>query len=165
MKKPSLNFIISRFESFLESMWRLCPVFVNGFRWTFNYPYFPSSLKTTISTFFLYFVTPSKKNHRLYLWLINSFPPHITHAFDSRSFLLSSYHASPISKLPTTLNSFIINIWHPKTPPTMGSLCCNLFFSPRTKKKQMPKKSKIYSEEKWKNNSSEKRMSERLEND
>ena len=69
-----------------------------------------SFLKTTISTFFLYFVTPPNKNHRLYLWLINSFPPHITHVFDSRSFLLSSYHASPISKLPTIPNSFIINI-------------------------------------------------------
>jgi hypothetical protein len=99
----------------------------------------PSSLKTTISTFFLYFVTPPNKNHRLYLWLINSFPPHITHVFDSRSFLLSSYHASPISKLPTIPNSFIINIWHPKTPPVKVSRCCNPFLGPRKKKRNAKK--------------------------
>jgi hypothetical protein len=62
-------------------------------------PFPPFSLKTPILMFFLHFTTPPKPNHKLYLWLIILFPPHITHTFDSQSFLVSSFHAFPISKL------------------------------------------------------------------
>jgi len=40
-EKPSLNSIIFRPESSLKSRWWICPVFVNSFRWIFNYPHFP----------------------------------------------------------------------------------------------------------------------------
>lgn len=40
------------------------------FLWTFHYPYFPFSLRTTIPMFFLYFMTPPKLNHKLYPLLI-----------------------------------------------------------------------------------------------
>jgi len=38
-EKPSLNSIIFRLESSLELRWWICSVFVNGFRWIFNYPF------------------------------------------------------------------------------------------------------------------------------
>jgi hypothetical protein len=77
------------------------------FRWTFHYPHFSFSLKTPIPLFFLHFATLPKPNHKLYSLLIISFPSHVTHAFDSQSFLLSSSHVFPISKLPTPTNSCI----------------------------------------------------------
>jgi len=62
------------------------------------------------SMFLLHFATPPNTSHRLYIYPINLFFPHITHAFDLQSSALSSYHASPINKLHTTPNSLIINI-------------------------------------------------------
>jgi hypothetical protein len=41
------------------------------FRWTFHYPHFPFSFKTTIYMFFLHFIIPTKPDHKLYPWLIN----------------------------------------------------------------------------------------------